>query len=319
MELTSVERPPGKILVVDDDPKALEVLGAFLGEGELQVMTAVSGEEALRLAQEAPPDLIILDLVMPGMSGHVVLRELKSRKETSEIPVLIATALDQMAEKEKAIQGGADDFLTKPVNQRELLIRVRTLLKVKHLHRDLERTLRYLHELETARYAGASSRESPSRDSSKAPPSHSLSAKILIVEDENLERVIYADLLRDQGYQVFMVPTAPQALELLRNQTVDVILADIVLPGMSGLELIERLKTVAPGTPVIVVTAHPSSHNAITALKLGAFDFIVKGFKNEVMLHAVKQALEKRELELQYQNMLHEIKTKVDRLLEGHA
>jgi DNA-binding NtrC family response regulator len=97
----------------------------------------------------------------------------------------------------------------------------------------------------------------------------------------------------------------------LRLQEVDVILVDLVLPGMSGPELIERLQTISPDTPVIVVTAHPSSHNAMTALKLGAFDFIVKGFKNEVMLHAVKRALETRQLELQARTLIQELKAKV--------
>jgi DNA-binding NtrC family response regulator len=144
-------------------------------------------------------------------------------------------------------------------------------------------------------------------------------ATILIVEDELLERAIYADLLRDHGYAVLTVPTAHQALELLRYQPVDVILVDLILPGMSGPQLMERLRTVTPHTPVIVVTGHPSSQNAITALRLGAFDFIVKGFKGEVMLHAVKRALERGRLETQVRTLLREIQTKVAQLSEQQA
>jgi two-component system cell cycle response regulator len=299
----------GKILAVDDDPKALKVLEGFLKGSGFEILPAACGEDALRVAREVNPDLVLLDLVMPGMSGHEVLCELKAGKETSEIPVVVVTAVDQLAEKEKAIQGGADDFLAKPIEQRELLIRIRTLLKVKQLHKDLERTLRLLHELEATRYAEESAHDSPSALTSRAPL-----GTILIVEDELLERAIYADLLRDHGYYVISAPTAHQALEFLRLQEVDVILVDLVLPGMSGPELIERLQTISPDTPVIVVTAHPSSHNAMTALKLGAFDFIVKGFKNEVILHAVKRALEKRQLELQNRTQLQELKTKVTQL-----
>lgn len=131
------------------------------------------------------------------------------------------------------------------------------------------------------------------------PTSSSRPGTILLVEDELLERAIYADMLRDHGYNVISAPTAHQALEFLRLQEVDVILVDLILPGMSGPELIQRLQTISPDTPVIVVTAHPSSHNAMTAMKLGTFDFIIKGFKSEVMLDAVKRALEKRRLELQ--------------------
>lgn len=299
----------GTILVVDDDAKALKVVEGFLKGTGFAVLPATSGEDALRVAKQTSPDLILLDLVMPGMSGHEVLQELKAGEKTGDIPVVILTAADQMAEKEKAIREGADDFLAKPVTQRELLIRVKTLLKVKHLHRDLERTLRYLHELEAARYA-----EGGVQNTEKAQTPSPTRGTILIVEDELLERAIYADFLRDHGYNVISAPTATRALELLRIQEVDVILVDLVLPGMSGPELIERLKTVSPDTPVIVVTAHPSSHNAITALKLGAFDFIVKGFKNEVMLHAVKRALEKRHLEVQARNLLEELQAKVNQL-----
>jgi len=297
---------PGKILVVDDDPNTLTVVEGFLKGTEFDVLLATSGEDALRVAREGRPDVVLLDLVMPGMSGHEVLQKLKTQEETSDILVVIVTAVDQMAEKENAIEEGADDFLAKPVERRDLLIRLRTLVKVKHLHQDLDRTLRYLHELEAARYTEGTTPD-PQNGLAPRPPL----GTVLIVEDELLERAIYADLLRDHGYNVISAPTAHQALEFLRLQEVDVILVDLVLPGMSGPELIERLQTISPDTPVIVVTAHPSSHNAITALKLGAFDFIVKGFKNEVMLHAVKRALEKRQLELQARTLIQELKTKV--------
>jgi len=145
--------PPGRILAVDDDPKALGTLETYLKGAGLEVLTAMSGERALSTARRASLDIVLLDLGMPGMSGREVLRELKARKETSDIPVVIIASLDQMAEREKAIHEGADDFLTKPIERRELLMRVRTLLRVRHLHRDLERTLSSLHELEAARYA----------------------------------------------------------------------------------------------------------------------------------------------------------------------
>lgn len=301
-------------MAVDDDPEALEILVSSLEGAGFEVSTATSGEEALQTVASAAPDLILLDLMMPGMNGHDLLRELKAKKETSDTPVVVITALDQVEEKEKAIQGGADDFLGKPIARSELLIRVRTFLKVKRLRQELERTLLYLHELEASRHAGATGEESRRADPTRPPL-----ATILIVEDELMERAIYADLLRDHGYKVLTAPTGAQALEILQLKAIDVILVDLVLPGVPGLELIERFRTTTPETPVIVVTAHPSSHNVITALKLGAFDFIVKGFKNEVMLHSVKRALERRRLELQHQALVHDLRTKVDRLLEQQA
>ncbi|MFQ5989437.1 MAG: response regulator [Candidatus Methylomirabilales bacterium] len=305
---------PATILAVDDDPQALEILLTSLGEAGFEVLTAMSGEEALGTLAKTTPDLILLDLMMPGMNGHDLLRELKGRKETSDIPVVVITALDQVEEKEKAIEGGADDFLSKPIARSELLIRIRTFIRVKHLRQELERTLLYLHELETTRHSETATQESGRVDPTRAPL-----ASILIVEDELMERAIYADLLREQGYKVLTAPTAAQALELLQMKPVDVVLVDLVLPGLSGLELIERLRSIIPETPVVVVTAHPSSHNVIAALKLGAFDFIVKGFKPEVMLHSVKRALERRRLELQHQALVADLKSKVDRILQRQA
>ncbi len=307
-------QPQGKILAVDDDPEALEILVSSLEGAGFGVLTAMSGEEALQAVAKDTPDLILLDLMMPGMNGHDLLRELKARKETSDTPVVVITALDQVEEKEKALEGGADDFLGKPIARSELLIRVRTFLKAKRLREELERTLLYLHELEAARRG-----DGAAQDSTKADPTRSPLATILIVEDELMERAIYADLLREHGYKVLTAATGAQAFEILQLKPVDIVLVDLVLPGVPGLELIERLRTTTPETPVIVVTAHPSSHNVITALKLGAFDFIVKGFKNEVMLHSVKRALEKRRLELHHQALVHDLRTKVDRLLEQEA
>jgi two-component system cell cycle response regulator len=300
-------QPQGKILAVDDDPEMLEILVSSLEGAGFGVLTATSGEEALQAVAKDTPDLILIDLMMPGMNGHDLLRELKAKKETSDTPVVVIT-------KEKAIEGGADDFLGKPISRSELLIRVRTFLKVKRLRQELERTLLYLHELEAARRG-----DGAAQDSTRADPTRPPLATILIIEDELMERAIYADLLREHGYKVLTAATGAQALEVLQLKPVDVVLVDLVLPGVPGLELIERLRKTTPETPVIVVTAHPSSHNVITALKLGAFDFIVKGFKNEVMLHSVKRALEKRRLELHHQALIHDLRTKVDRLLEHQA
>src|SRR3970282_2309392 len=219
------ELPPGTILAVDDDPKALGTFETYLKGAGLDVLTAMSGEQALGAVRRASPDIVLLDLSMPGMSGREVLRELKARKETSDIPVIIVTSVVQMAEREKAIHEGADDFLTKPIGRRELLMRVRTLLRLRRLHRDLERTLSSLHELEAARYAGGAA-----HDLLKGPPSLSPLATLLIVEDELPERAIDADLLRDHGCTGLTVPAADQALDLLRFQKVHVILLDLVLP-----------------------------------------------------------------------------------------
>jgi class 3 adenylate cyclase/CheY-like chemotaxis protein len=123
-----------KILVVDDTPQNIKVLDAMLSPRGYTVFAATSGAEALEKVHAEAPDLILLDIVMPGMSGYEVARRLRAEPATRVLPVVMVTALGAQEEKVKAIEAGADDFLTKPVNQLELLARVRSLLRVKEFH-----------------------------------------------------------------------------------------------------------------------------------------------------------------------------------------
>jgi DNA-binding response OmpR family regulator len=119
------------ILVVDNNEQNLTLVRTILRRHGYASRLARSGEEALRLIHQEPPELIILDVMMPGMDGIEVCRRLKDDEGTRLIPVVIMTALDQPEDKVRGIEAGADDFLTKPVNQPELMARVRTALRLK--------------------------------------------------------------------------------------------------------------------------------------------------------------------------------------------
>ncbi|MHC4243302.1 MAG: response regulator [Planctomycetota bacterium] len=125
------------VLVVDDNQQNLELLQVYL-----------DGPEALDIIAKEPPDLILLDVMMPKMSGFEVCRRIKNDPKTSDIPVIMVTALNEFGDIERAIDSGTDDFLSKPVNKLELLTRIKTMLKLKHLSDKLERTLAYLSEIE---------------------------------------------------------------------------------------------------------------------------------------------------------------------------
>jgi two-component system cell cycle response regulator len=302
--------PPARILVVDDEPQNLELMEAMLLPSGYEVALADSGQEALAAAQRDKPDLVLLDLMMPGISGFEVCARLKGDPETRDIPVLFVSALSQAGDRERAIAAGGDDFLMKPVQRTDLLTRVEGLLKMKHMNRDLDRALASLHELELARHA-------ESLPSAPAPPAATAtdSATILVVDDEHLTRQLYADVLRQAGYAALEANSGPQALEIVRKETVDVVLLDIMMPGMSGLDVLDSLGELIPDSPVIIVTAHPSSDNAITALRLGAFDFMVKGFKNEVMLSAVSRALERRRQSIRNHRLIGQLEAKIQEIV----
>jgi len=125
---------PSKILVVDDTPKNVKLLADVLTVKGYRVVTAASGREALAQVEAERPDLVLLDIVMPEMSGYEVCRKLREHPSTEVLPVVMVTALDPAEERIKGIEAGADDFLTKPINQAELLARVKSLLRIKELH-----------------------------------------------------------------------------------------------------------------------------------------------------------------------------------------
>jgi DNA-binding response OmpR family regulator len=139
-----------KILIADDNPQNVELLEAYLSGLDCELRTAADGEETLRAVAEFRPDLILLDVMMPRLSGFEVCRKLRSDPASQDTLVLMVTALNEPSDFERGVQAGTDDFLTKPVNKVELLCRVRSLLRVRHLKSQLERTLAYLAEVEMA-------------------------------------------------------------------------------------------------------------------------------------------------------------------------
>jgi class 3 adenylate cyclase/CheY-like chemotaxis protein len=128
---------PAIVLLVDDLPQNLRLLDAVLAPRGYDVRTADSGEEALRMIAEAPPDIILLDILMPGIDGYEVCRKVREDPATAFLPIVMITASGDQ-EKVLAIEAGADDFVTKPFDQAELLARVRSLLRVKEYHDTIE-------------------------------------------------------------------------------------------------------------------------------------------------------------------------------------
>lgn len=130
-----------RILLVDDNQQNLELMQAYLESLPCRLATARDGVEAIEAIHREKPDLILLDVMMPKMSGFEVCRKLKADPATRDIVVIMVTALHEVGDHERAVESGTDDFLTKPVNKLELLTRVRSLLKMALLKKKLSELL----------------------------------------------------------------------------------------------------------------------------------------------------------------------------------
>lgn len=139
------------ILIVDDNVQNVELLQAYLDALPCRVLCAYDGDEAMKLIEDRgqpTPDLVLLDVMMPKMSGFEVCRRIKEDPATRSILIMMVTALNELGDIERGVECGTDDFLTKPVNKLELITRVKNLLRVRHLKRELDRTMEYLKSME---------------------------------------------------------------------------------------------------------------------------------------------------------------------------
>ncbi len=132
-----------RILIADDNPQNAELLEAHLDGTGYETRIAANGEETLTAAREWKPDVLLLDVMMPKMSGFEVCKRLRADAATKGIGVLIVSALDQVTDIERAVEVGTEDFLTKPINKTELLLRVRALLDARTQPSEVERGLAY--------------------------------------------------------------------------------------------------------------------------------------------------------------------------------
>lgn len=152
MPADSARASQDRILIVDDDRIIVEILKQSLSLAGYVVSSAADGEEGLALARQSMPDIILLDVMMPKLDGYSVCRELKQDPETQLIPIIILTALTDRDDKLKALDVGADEFIRKPPDRQELLIRIKSLLRTKKLHDEVQASYQGLRKLEQAKH-----------------------------------------------------------------------------------------------------------------------------------------------------------------------
>lgn len=250
----STSRP--RLLIVDDVNENLHGLMSILRD-EYAIMAATCGEKALEIARRQPqPDLILLDVKMPGMDGYSVLARLKGDAATAAIPVVFVTALSEATDEARGLALGVADYITKPVNPDLLRLRVRT-------------------QLELQRH-----RTNPLLCDNNRPVDHDHPPTLLLVDDvpENIHELLEA--LKDD-YRIMVANSGAKALAMVQaDPPPDLILLDIVMPGMDGYEVCRRIKATTVGNriPVIFVTIVDATQEKVRGFNVGAADYITKPF-----------------------------------------
>ncbi len=274
-----------RILIVDDDQMNVELLAEKLLNEKYEVLKAYSGEEALEKTNTTPPDLILLDIMMPGMDGHEVIRRLKDDPNTAHIPIVLVTSLDDSQEKVKGLEAGAEDFLTKPVNTTELLTRISSLLRLKQYREQLGIRTQSEEHFEV---------KAPQE---RQPKEIKMLQRVLVVEDDEKDIELIQNLLEGQPYHVSVARTGEEGISLALKEKTDLILLDILLPGIDGFEVCHRLKErdETKDIQIVVITCLSDLESKIKGVEQGVDDFLIKPINSREIRARIKVLLKKKE------------------------
>ncbi len=267
-----------RILIVDDVPANTRLLEAKLAAEYYQVASAKDGFEALRMAHEWQPDLVLLDVMMPGMDGFECCRKLKEDVTTLHIPVVMITALGEPAERLRGLESGADDFLTKPVEYETLMARVRSLVRLKRL-------------LDEWRARGETARAMGLTNESVSLPSVA-GARALVVDDWDLGAQTMQEALSRDGIVAGRARTGAEALALSAAIPFDLIVLSLSLIEEDPLKLASQLRA-ADATheiPVLLIAEPEERDSILRGFDLGANDWLVLPLdENELRARARNQ------------------------------
>lgn len=277
-----------KVLAVDDDAMMLGIMETALKDQGYQVETAQSGLVALEKAWNWAPDVILLDVIMPDITGFEVAQKIKSDQKTSGISIIMVTGLGSIEDRVKGLEAGADDFLSKPFNLDELLVRVHSLARLKYLQDKLA--------------------QKEAQCPSEIDKERSNRPVILVVEDDIRIVNICRNVLGASGYLIESAVDAEAALEAVLRLRPDLIILDLMLPGRDGLELLSELRKQddAQAVPVIILTALGDLKTKIKGFYLGADDFLVKPLSSMELVARVKANLRKYDCQRRLSRKLQE-------------
>ena len=272
------------ILIVDDDPLNLKLLDAQLVSFQYDTILAEDGYTAVEKAKTELPDLILLDIMMPGLDGYEVTERLKENPNTKDIPIILITALEDPEDKVKGLECGADEFLNKPVNTAELKARVKSLLRLR-LYKDQLKSRKQSQQMLTE----TKDIEDQSEKRVNLPT-------ILLVEDDEKDVRLIQNYLQGETYRMTVANSGEEALSFVLRQKIDLILLDILLPNMDGFEVVSRLKEseTAKNIQIVAITNLQDIQSKIKGIELGADDYLIKPINKHELKARVRALIKKK-------------------------
>src|SRR5215472_6108426 len=296
-----------RVLVVDDVPANVKLMEARLSAEYFDVVTVLTGQEALTICERAECDIVLLDVMMPDMDGFEVCRRLKANPSTHHLPVVMVTALDQISDRVKGLEAGADDFLTKPVSDIALLARVRSLVRLKMMTDELR--MRAV----TSREIGIAN---PARE---AIADKGLGGRMLVVEDrkasyERLEAMLAHDHEVD-------VETAPgEALFRVADGAYDLAIISLGLENFDALRLASQIRSLerTRNVPILAIAEAEDNSRLMRGLEIGINDYLIRPIdKNELLARVRTQVKKKRYAERLRDNVQMSIEAAITDALTG--
>lgn len=273
-----------RVLIVDDIAFNIKLLGAKLKQEYYSVLVANNGVEAIKIAKAEKPDVILMDIMMPGMDGFESTRLIKSDPETTYIPIIIITALNANEDKVRGLSAGADDFLTKPINDQVLMMRLRSLLRMKFMT------------------DGLSLRDSTGRqlglvDSSIiSEQSNTDGAKVLVVDDDVAQAKKIQDRLCDIKLSVDIAKNEGEALEKAKRSEYSLFVVNTELLDSDGLMLCSQMRSYEKlrHTPILMIIEEANQKVLLKGMEMGINDYLMMPIDNSEMVARVRTQIRKK-------------------------
>jgi|SRR5579884_3026460 len=274
-----------RVLVVDDVELNVKLLEAKLASEYFEVLTASNGPKALQIAEAEIPDIILLDVMMPRMDGFEVCTRLKANPRTVDIPVVMVTALSDVADRLRGLEAGADDFLTKPVNDIALFARVRSLIRLKRMMDELR-----LREEVCGRFSSV--------DDNEAVTKEVTAARILLVEEQGFAATRMIETLSPVANSVLRASSCAEAQQMLDEQ-VELVIASLSMPDGDPLRLVSqwRANEALRELPILLVADDAELPRLAKGLDLGANDYLIRPVDRNELLARVRTQIRRKRLQ----------------------